>query len=373
MNILVITSSYPRYPGDISGIFVQEHAELLAEAGHQVRVLAWSDGSAKTRSTAPSALTPCWVRYAPPSAENLFFRDGAPENLDENPWLALLSVPAALAMIQEALEYAEWADLIIGHWLVPAGWIARFVGWLEDIPSLIIGHSGGVHLLAALPSLARRPLIHALRGPLTVPSHALRKKLDRLGLVARVIPMGVPMRGASAPTTDDWLVMSRHVPIKRIDLAIRAFARARVPGRLEIAGDGPERRTLEKLAARERARASFHGWVAGQERESLLASSRYFLLPSQVIGGRFEGFPTGLIRAQLAGLIPLVSDSPGLSEAVCDPACIVRGDDVDVWARAIQEMARARPDWRLARDFALQFTWDALREDWLAMMAHARR
>lgn len=363
MNVLVITSSYPRYENDIAGIFVREHNQLLGEAGHRVRTLVWSDDENRRLDDDVRV-----VRYAPSGFQRLFYRDGAPENIESNPALSLLVVPAFFTMLEASLEHADWADLIIGHWLVPAGLVARACGWLSNTSSLVITHSGGIHMVDRLPLGARRVAAKLLRGPMTVPSRALEAKLRAIGLNAEVLPMGVAFREAHEPSSDDWLVMSRLVPIKRIDLAIRAFADASVGGTLHIAGDGPERPSLEALARALKVDAVFHGWTTGDAKDALLERCRFFLFPSQPTHGRFEGFPTGLLTAQLAGLTPLVSNSPGLDEAVFDASCIVNSSEVGDWAKAIEALARKRPAWRDAHEFARRFTWEALRADWQAQL-----
>ena len=53
------------------------------------------------------------------------------------------------------------------------------------------------------------------------------------------------------PVGDHYLVLSELMPHKRIDVAVEAFNRLRLP--LVVAGDGPDRRRLRRLA---RARRS---------------------------------------------------------------------------------------------------------------------
>ena len=59
MNIGVITTSYPRWPGDAAGNFVGAHVEALRALGHEVEVIA------ADRPTEP-----------------LFYRGGAPDALE---------------------------------------------------------------------------------------------------------------------------------------------------------------------------------------------------------------------------------------------------------------------------------------------------
>ncbi|MHB8055235.1 MAG: glycosyltransferase family 4 protein [Candidatus Aminicenantales bacterium] len=90
------------------------------------------------------------------------------------------------------------------------------------------------------------------------------------------------------------LTVARMVLVKRIDFAIRAFARfgaahPGIPAVLEIVGEGPERAKLDKIAAALALgdRVRFVGWMS---REAVLERMRncdIFLFPSLREGGGF--------------------------------------------------------------------------------------
>jgi glycosyltransferase involved in cell wall biosynthesis len=100
-------------------------------------------------------------------------------------------------------------------------------------------------------------------------------------------------------------------PEKRVDVAIAAVAR--IPGaHLVIAGDGPERATLEALAERS-AGNRVHFLGATTEPERVLAASDVLVLSSDS-----EGVPGVLIEAGLAGL-PVVATDVGWVRDVVRP------------------------------------------------------
>jgi len=349
---------------------VREHADVLRAAGYRVQVLAWADDSGACLDQADLE----WVGYARSGRQRLFFGAGAPENIQADRRTLALVPRAMFAMQRRAAEYANWADLIVGHWLVPGGLTAGFTGWLHHTPALVICHSGGVHAVASLPAALRAPL-RRIDAQVTAPSHAIAAKLQTMGVhVDCVLPMGVPDRRIGRMESRDWLVMSRLVPIKGAELVIRAFARAAIHGtRLHVAGDGPERPRLEKIARDLGADVIFHGWTTGCEKDRLLDRCRFFAMASSVHNGRFEGFPTGVIEAQLAGLVPLVADSPGLDEAVFDDRLVVPGRDVARWAEAMSSLARGADRSHEAREFGSRFTWKALAEPWLEVVRYCAR
>jgi glycosyltransferase involved in cell wall biosynthesis len=89
---------------------------------------------------------------------------------------------------------------------------------------------------------------------------------------------------------DFYLVVSRLVPYKRVDLAIEACNR--LGRRLVIVGDGPERRRLQALAGET---VEFVGRRSDAEIADLYARCRAFLFPG------FEDFGITPVEAQAAG------------------------------------------------------------------------
>lgn len=359
MKLLVVTSSYPRHADDIAGRFVLEWVEHLEALGHSVRVCTWSDSSVDgpPLHTAHSVTR---VRYAPPGLQTLFYGAGTPENLRQNPARAILGVPAAAAMAAYiCAEVASWRpDVIVGHWLVPAGLLVRALGHLLGVPTLVVGHSGGVHLLESLPRPAGRALAAAVAaGPTTVPSLALAEKLGRLAPAAslEILPMGY-----EAPRVDrradaervDWLCMGRLVEIKGVDLAIEAFARAELAAdaTLHVAGDGPRRGELERLAGRLGARVRFHGFVTGKGKRRLWGRCVGAIFCSKTLAsGRHEGLPVSFLEASAHGVIPLCSPIPGLAHYLADATLQeIESRAPHRWARGIEALADL-PDEQRAR------------------------
>lgn len=101
-------------------------------------------------------------------------------------------------------------------------------------------------------------------------------------------------------THDDYyLIVSRLVPYKRIDLAVRAFNRLKMP--LVIAGDGRDREALEALAG---PTITLLGRVADKELPELLARCRAYVLPG------LEDFCISPVQAQAAGR-PVIAYAAG--------------------------------------------------------------
>ena len=122
-----------------------------------------------------------------------------------------------------------------------------------------------------------------------------------------VYPPVATERFRAGPVGDHYLVVSELVSHKRIDVAIDAFNRLRVP--LVIAGDGPDRRRLRRLAG---PTVSFAGRVSDAEVAGLLSSCRALVVTAG------EEFGIAAVEAQAAGRPVLARAAGGLLENVVE-------------------------------------------------------
>jgi glycosyltransferase involved in cell wall biosynthesis len=95
---------------------------------------------------------------------------------------------------------------------------------------------------------------------------------------ATVLPPPVDVwRYAVATTHDDYfLIVSRLVPYKRIDLAVRAFTRLRLP--LRIIGTGRDEEQLRRMAGKN---IEFLGWLSDEEVRDQLMGCRALIFPGE--------------------------------------------------------------------------------------------
>jgi glycosyltransferase involved in cell wall biosynthesis len=188
-------------------------------------------------------------------------------------------------------------------------------------------------------------------------SDATVDDLVRLGIAPRerfsVIPLGLDLdrflaleRGARPEGGDGVaLYAGRLVPIKRVDLLIRALASARAGGarlRLVVLGDGELRPELERLAGElgVAPHVSFLGY-----RDDVLPYVEQ--ADMAVLSSANEGTPVALIEAAAAAL-PLVGTRVGGVADVVIPAAgrLVASGDAQGLAAAMTELA-AEPELRL--------------------------
>jgi glycosyltransferase involved in cell wall biosynthesis len=116
--------------------------------------------------------------------------------------------------------------------------------------------------------------------------------------------------GRFAPVAEpgsSYLVLSELMRHKRIDVAIEAFNKLRLP--LTVAGDGPEARRLRRMAG---PTIEFTGRVSDDEAARLFATCRALVVPS------VEEFGIVAVEAQAAGRPVLAVQAGGTCETVID-------------------------------------------------------
>lgn len=371
MKLGCVTTSYPRFPGDLAGHFVARHVEELRRRGHSVEVIA-AGAPAGAERAAP--LDPQVQRL--PS--RLFFDGGAPEALARlTPRAALAALAASARFALAAAPRARRWDATCAHWLAPSA--------LAALPSrgplLAIAHGGDVHLLrrAGLlrPALGlllgRRARLAFVSDELRQLARAatpalLRRRFDELSLTQ---PMGVDLgelaaaaaAPAPAPAARRYLlVLARLVPIKGADLALAAFARLAAQRRhddleLVIAGDGPERAALEARASSLPGRVRFLGAIPTSARAAWLAHAAAVLVPSRrLAGGRSEGMPQVALEALAAGAPLLASATGGLAD-LPPPVRLVADEEPARWAAALADLLADPPGRAELRALAAPHDW----------------
>jgi glycogen synthase len=131
--------------------------------------------------------------------------------------------------------------------------------------------------------------------------------------------------------------VGRLVEQKAFDTLLRGFARAELDGRrLVVAGDGPERPALERLAGELGVDVSFVGSVGRCRLVELMRGADLFAFPS-----RYEAFGIALLEAMAAGTPAVAARVGGIPEFASDGenALLVPPDDEDALAAALTRLA----------------------------------
>lgn len=189
-----------------------------------------------------------------------------------------------------------------------------------------------------------------------------------------VVPAGIDLGALPdfESRDDAVLALGRVTAVKNLALLIDAFAQvaaSRPSWQLWIAGEGPERAALEARAkaAGLGEKVSFLGWIAGDEKEHVLARAAIGAAPSQR-----ESFGGALLEMQAHGIACVASDTGGLAELAAggEAARLVPPGDALALARAIAALID-EPSAR--RDLARAARRAAERYDWGEIARHYER
>jgi glycosyltransferase involved in cell wall biosynthesis len=333
MKVGLLTTSFPRYPGDVAGNFVLGFARALHQHGHSVDVLAPEPRERSSVHCEPGIHVQHVPYVRPRSLQRTFYGAGVPDNLARDPlaWLGLAPFCASLGY-RAWKRAADW-DAIVSHWALPCALAAGAIrGQRRHIAVL---HSADIHVLSRLPG--RSQLAAAIaRGSdaLWFVSEAQHERF--CALLPRnepkprslICPMGIDVSEHDVFDGDTRaefrrrhqlqgfcvLLLGRHVSIKGYDVALRAAA---LGGELTllIAGDGPMRSIWMRQARELGVRVRWLGQVHGDDKQRWLQAADAFALPSRTLAnGRSEGLPCALLEALATGLPAVASDLPGIRE-----------------------------------------------------------
>lgn len=127
------------------------------------------------------------------------------------------------------------------------------------------------------------------------------------GRTAQVVhpPVDVDAFKPLSPRDDYYVAVGRLAPHKRVDVLLEAFRR--LPYRLVIVGDGPERDRLESSAP---LNVEFLGRCPDEELRELLGRARAFVHAAE------EDFGIALVEAQAAGCPVVAYERGGAAEIV---------------------------------------------------------
>jgi glycosyltransferase involved in cell wall biosynthesis len=321
MKVVVLTTSYPRGPDDVAGVFVRDAVEHLRAAGLGVAVVS-----------------PASFRHY-----GLAYGDGIVGNIRRRPWKALL-VPLFLASYARAARHAARdADVVHAHWLpsaIAAMWTQRpFVLqlWGTDVE------------LARRARWAARRLVRRARLVLC-PSDALAEDARSLDArEIRVVPSGVflPDTVGESDEPPHVLFVGRLSPEKGVEELLEATAGLpRV-----IVGDGPLRDLVPDTI----------GFVSRNDLRLEYERAAVVACPSRregygVVAREALAYGRPVVATAVGGLADAVEDGiTGLLVPPRDPAAL----------RAAIERLLADPELRrtlgaAGREVAARrFSWDA--------------
>jgi len=153
---------------------------------------------------------------------------------------------------------------------------------------------------------------------------------------------------------DYYLVVSRFVPYKRVELAVEAFASR--PDALLVVGGGPENAKLRAMAT---PNVEFIGKVTDKELSLLYQNAKALIFPG------IEDFGLTPVEAQACGRPVVARGKGGATETVIDGVTGVFFEDdcADDLNEAISRLSKLEVDSKACRESALRFNEERFLEE----------
>ena len=273
MRVCVLTTSYPRHPGDVAGLFVQDAVENLRVSGVEV-----------------SVVSPASFRHY-----GIAFGDGIANNLRAEKWRVVLLPLFFVSFALAARRAARGADVVHAHWL-PSG----IAGLVTRKPLVVQLWGSDVELAKRLPWLFR-PILRRARIVICA-SNALAADARTLGARdVRVIPSGLDVPEAVAEPEEPPHVL--YVGRLSEEKGVLELAEAARGLPLVVVGDGPLRDVFPQAV----------GFVPHDELGPYYERASIVVVPS-----RREGYGVVAREAMAYGRAVVATSVGGLPDAIED-------------------------------------------------------
>ncbi|CAN5771493.1 glycosyltransferase [soil metagenome] len=395
----MVTTSYPRFPGDSVGTFMEPIAKGIAARGHEVHVVApWHPLVA--RGGIEDGVHFHFYKYAPVASLNVFGYAAAMKADVSLKTAAFLSAPLALAAgwrTARTIARRHGATIMHGHWVIPGGVTAAAAA--PGRPLVISLHGSDIYVaerlkpagMAARAAFQRAAFVTACSADLATRAVALGADISRIA----VVPYGVDadrfrpdgeaaarLRGQLGFPADVPLIAAAGRLVRKKGLEYLIDALTIVPRAvLVLAGDGT---LAEELRARAAStgivdRVRFLGGRTQDQVAALFAAADLIAIPSvRDDSGNVDGLPNVVMEALASGTALITTAAGGIASVVEHDrtAIVVAERDADALglaiARALGDPALRKTLGTTARQLVqARFGWQHTAEQFESAYRHA--
>jgi glycosyltransferase involved in cell wall biosynthesis len=377
VRVITFTTLFPNAVRPTHGIFVENRLRHLVATGlvtsRVVAPVPWFP-------RALGSVFPSYVEFADmPTAEIRHDMVVSHPRFPVVPKFGMSLSPATLFVSSlpelRRLRKGSDFDLIDAHYFFPDGVAAVLLGKALGKPVVVTARGTDINSIPnhALPRRMIRYAAREAAGVIAV-SKALKDRLVALGVPAskiRILRNGVDLdvfRPSERSVVKARLALKGHtllsvgnlIELKGHALVIRALL-ALPEYSLLIAGEGPERLALERLALRLGLadRVRFLGRVAHQRLADIYSAADALVLASSR-----EGWPNVLLEAMACGTPVVASRVGGIPEVVAAPEAgmLMPERTENGVAAAVRALFAHLPDRAATRRYAEKFSWDETTE-----------
>lgn len=326
MKVLFVTTAYKRYAQDIITPWMVELIQQLRLRGADITVFTSSYKGLKNQII--EGIPIFRFRYFIKKFERLTHEENAVDRLGRGPLYLILSlfyiVAGSIAIFR--LTRSKKFDVVHINWPFP-----------HILFGIIAKYFGRTHLVATFYGLEIRWLKKKFKALLKLFSLAINRA-DMITAISHhtarelhgitnkkipIIPFSTPISEKLGTLTDKKIILfvGRSVERKGVDYLIKAFGqlKEKIPHRLVIVGDGPERINWQELAQTiDRSnRIELTGWITNKALGELYRTCSFFVLPAVYDKhGDTEGLGVVLIEAMSYCKPVIASNVGGITDVV---------------------------------------------------------
>lgn len=389
LNILVISSTYPRHEADYAVPWMRESHARLASQGHRITVLAPSYKGLRSHSI--DGIEVKRFRYAPASIERLTHEEGATYHV-RKAWIQLLAIPYIIigCLVAAWVAFRGKYDVIHVHWAFPHGLMGQAARLTSGAPMIAMSHGAEFALARrkkwVLPFL--RQSLRAADLRIANSSDTARNVMECTGMPCQVLPYGTTVK--SVPCTNHMntkprvLFTGRLIERKGVEYLLRAIPMIldQRDAEFVITGNGDQKPKLEALAAELDITDSvqFLGFVSNEQLSQEYARCDVWVNPGIVDSwGDAEGLGVGSIEAYCYGKPVIASAVGGIPDTVIDgqTGLLVEEKNASDLANAINRLLANPEECRqmgaAGFQFAQQtFEWNAITNKLVSLFRSAQ-
>lgn len=336
INILVVTSSFPRGKTDWWGQFILKIYEYLPKDRFTITILAPHSPGSGFKEKFGNINVFRFPYFYPFFQEILTTGSGI-----------LYSKDSILAKIQVlAFLFSEFAflfsllltkkfDVIHSHWILPQGFFGVIAKYIFKVPLIVTIHGSDIFAFKKLNFI--KSFVLSKSTAVTANSTATQKEAREVCPSSNplLIPEGVDLKMFNVSkknlkwkrniNNDDKIILAvgRLIKWKGFNFLIKAMPKIleKFPkAKLVIVGSGPEEQSLRNLAKSVRLNKNivFLENVSHDKLSVMYASSDIFVSPSitNELSGEKEALGIVIIEAIASGIPVVASDSGGIRDTV---------------------------------------------------------
>jgi len=333
-NLIILTSTLPRWKDDETPQFILDHALLLAPYFREVVIIAPHSRGAKRYEEVQKNVVIKRIRYfIPTSQQNIFYSGGATEHVSLSPLYLLKLALYLMSLFYNVIKLRPGKDTVINaNWVIPQGFVAVLVKtFYRKVPIITTARGTDIFTLNSKLVTKIKELVLKQSDKVIVNSHLLKTACSKIYKRDYTVqPTGYDntvfkrsnKRSKQQHKTLQLISVGRLVEVKGfydILSAVKILKKGNIDVYLKIVGSGPEENGMREYVVKNGLShmVEFTGWLSAKRLSSLyLEADLYVGASKRAASGSVESFGNVYLEAMACGTPIIVSTLAGAAEII---------------------------------------------------------